>query len=150
MPPHPLYGWACVLHSVAEILTHAAKIRSNQVEATRDGLNRSLGVLNIAQRRDVNTEDSEQLQTTERPLLNKSGTGNHSPVQNTDWDSVTVNDANFLSLPLVNTTERIEDEVLLPSKTMLASAVDKDLMQKEDMGISRPVSIYVSLIVLTH
>lgn len=33
MPPNPLYGWACVAQSVAEILYHAAEIRARQVAA---------------------------------------------------------------------------------------------------------------------
>lgn len=33
MPPSQLYGWACVAHSVAEILSHAAEIRARQAAA---------------------------------------------------------------------------------------------------------------------
>ena len=35
MPPNPLYGWACVAHSIAEILSHAAEIRARQAAVAR-------------------------------------------------------------------------------------------------------------------
>ena len=31
MPPGPAYNWLCVLHSISEILSHAARYRATQI-----------------------------------------------------------------------------------------------------------------------
>ena len=45
MPPGPVYNWLCVLHSTAEILSHAARHRATQI------VPRSTSPLNSRKRR---------------------------------------------------------------------------------------------------
>ena len=65
MPPGPAYNWLCVLHSTAEILSHAARYRASQIVPRSTS---SSSPLNSRKRR--RTEDSETVDNIILPVVN--------------------------------------------------------------------------------
>ena len=64
MPPGPAYNWLCVLHSTAEILSHAARYRASQI------VPRSTTSSPLNSRKRRRTEDSETVDNIILPVVN--------------------------------------------------------------------------------
>ena len=82
MPPGPAYNWLCVLHSTAEILSHAARHRAAQIvpKSTSSPLN---------SRKRQRTEETVDIPVSVDHARSTEKSSGHEPIVNTS--SITQN-----------------------------------------------------------